>query len=55
VLKTLVGHKFDVYGAIWYKNDTRIISSGRDKTIKMWDAETGELIKSIDCHKNTIM
>ena len=39
---------------IFYDKNSKIISAGQDKIIKMWDIQTGELIKNFTGHSGTI-
>lgn len=41
-IKTLKGHKDNVTFATFSPDENRIVSSSRDKTIKIWDSNTGE-------------
>ena len=55
LLKTLIGHtdlntRSMSIRFIAYSNDGKILASvgGEDKTIRIWDVETGQLLKAID-------
>jgi F-box and WD-40 domain protein 1/11 len=51
----LHGHEDSVYCLAWVGND-RLVSGSRDKTIKLWDVNTGECIKTIkDEHNGSIL
>lgn len=47
-------HKFDVYSVLFIQDDTKIVSGARDKSIKVWDAKSYTLLKTLEGHKNTI-
>lgn len=45
---TLQGHEADVISVTWERNSRYLISSSDDGTVRRWNAETGELIETID-------
>ena len=51
-LRTLVGHT----GGVWSSQmrDNIIISGSTDRTLKVWDAETGECIHTLYGHTSTV-
>ncbi len=54
-IKTLKGHKSDVT-SVSYSPDGKYIASGsRDKTIKLWDVNTGNCIKTFSGHTYGVM
>jgi WD40 repeat protein len=53
---TLNGHQDDVYSIISFESD-KIISCSKDKTIKIWNVDTGQCLKTLIAHSlavNTI-
>jgi WD40 repeat protein len=46
-LKTLTGHTSAVYSVIEL-NDERIASSSADKSIQIWDSNSGALLRTFD-------
>ena len=48
-LRTLEGHTDSVDGTALNGNGRRAISVSRDKTMKVWDVETGEVTASFTC------
>ena len=48
IYRVLKGHTDNVYAAVFSPGGKFIASGGSDETIKIWDAESGRLIKSID-------
>ena len=50
LLKTLEGHSGYVYSVAYSPDGTKIISGSYDKTIKIWNANTGECLKTLEGH-----
>lgn len=51
----LRGHKYNVH-ALAYSNDGSLLFSGAtDKTIKVWNADTGELVRTLMNHTGTVL
>lgn len=48
VLKTLSGHEGEVLSVVFSRDGRTLISTGRDRTIRRWDVETG---KAIEAHE----
>ncbi|MGE5341688.1 MAG: hypothetical protein ACM3SY_09425 [Candidatus Omnitrophota bacterium] len=48
------GHKGGVKSAVYSSDGKRILSASDDHTIKEWDAETGQCIKTISGHKGWV-
>jgi WD40 repeat protein len=46
----LTGHTGAVYSVAWSHDDSKIISGSADKTIKIWDGITGELLNTLKGH-----
>ena len=53
-IKTLKGHKDDVTFATFSPDENRIVSSSWDKTIKIWDTNTGECLRTLKGHKQSV-
>ena len=49
-LKTLEGHSKYVLSVAYSPDGTKIISCSRDKTIKTWDANTGDCLITLEGH-----
>ena len=53
--KSLLGHQSAIYSVAIDPNGTTIASSGADNTIKLWNAQTGELIDTLTGHQNLVI
>ena len=49
-IKTLAGHDHNVSCAIFSPDGTKIFSSSRDKTIKIWETASGYCVKTLTGH-----
>ncbi len=47
LLHTLRGHQDVITQLAWSPNGTRIASSSKDRTIKIWAADSGELLQEL--------
>jgi WD40 repeat protein/uncharacterized caspase-like protein len=54
--KLLVGHKDYVVSASWSADGRRIVTGGggRDKSVNLWDVETGRLLASFSGHQEDV-
>jgi WD40 repeat protein len=50
----LVGHSKDVKAVSWSHNGHKIVSGSHDMTIKIWDADKGELLHTLEGHSWTV-
>jgi hypothetical protein len=51
---TLSGHGIGVNSAAYSPDGRRIVSASDDKTVKVWDAETGQLIRTLSGHDGIV-
>jgi len=54
LVKTLIGHKSWVKDLIIHPNGKILISCSDDKSIKMWDLETGDCIRTLQQHQGFV-
>jgi WD40 repeat protein len=53
VKRTLLGHK-DEINAVTYSSDGALLATASsDGTARLWDADSGELLRTLDCHPDT--
>jgi toxoflavin biosynthesis protein ToxC len=48
LLLALEGHSADVLSVEWVRDGAELVSSSDDGTVRRWDAETGELLATVD-------
>ena len=53
-LQNLMGHSDWVESVAYSPDGTKIISGSDDKTVKIWDANTGECLKTLEGHSNYV-
>jgi small GTP-binding protein len=51
---TLRGHKDHVHGIAWSPDGKMLVSAAYDHTIRMWDAESGKLIRTFKGHSEEV-
>jgi WD40 repeat protein len=55
LLMTLTGHSNWVTSVSFSPDGSQIVSGSRDKTIRVWDAVTGKIIKELEGHTGPVM
>ena len=53
-LQTLTGHTHYVLSASYSPDGTKIVSASYDKTIKIWDSNSGECLQTLKGHKEGV-
>jgi hypothetical protein len=50
----MAGHTEEVFAAVFHPDGQRIASGGRDRVVRLWDAERGEELVRLPGHTNYI-
>lgn len=53
--KTLLGHSDEIWGLDFSPNGQLLASASHDKTIKLWDVESGQLRKTLTGHNDYVI
>lgn len=51
MINTLSGHSDDVIALAYSRDGTKLASSAEDETIKLWNLETGQCIRTLQCEE----
>ena len=52
--ETFYGHDGQIWGVAWNPDGTRLASAGQDGIVNVWDAATGEVVKSMKGHSDAV-
>jgi len=50
----LLGHRGTVWTVSWSPDGSRVVSAGDDKTVRIWDARTGQEIRTLHGHTEAV-
>jgi len=53
-LSRIMEHDDRVWDVVFSPDGSKIVSGSSDKTVKLWDAETGKILKSFEGHLNSV-
>src|SRR5262249_12695053 len=53
-LRVLAGHHAFVFGAAFSPDGTRVVTGGKDKTVRIWDASTGVELGVLNGHEDKL-
>ena len=51
---TLAGHRGEVYAVTFSPDGRQVVSGGQDGTIRFWDTQSGQELKTISAHKSCV-
>jgi WD40 repeat protein len=54
LLRSLDGHRGDVYSAAFSPDGARVVTASKDRTAKVWNAKTGKLILTLKGHGHAV-
>ena len=55
LLRTLAGHKGAVFGVAFDPQGGMLASGSDDKTVKLWQARSGQLLRTLEGHNGTVV
>src|SRR5215813_13791842 len=54
-LRILFAHRGDAFNSVTWSPDSRMIATGSDDSnIRLWDIESGELVRTLEGHQNAV-
>ncbi|MGH9938894.1 MAG: hypothetical protein ACREAM_21850, partial [Blastocatellia bacterium] len=55
LIRTLEGHSGNVRGCAFSPDGQLIVSASHDRTLKVWDAMTGEMLRTLEGHSSSVI
>ncbi len=55
LIRTLEGHSFSVSGCAFSPDGKLIVSASWDRTLKVWDSETGQSLRTLEGHSDSVI
>lgn len=53
-IRSMSGHRDDVYGLSWSKDGNTLASASADKTIRLWNVASGKVLHVLEGHMDTV-
>ena len=53
-IRVMRGHHGSVKSCEFCNNDTKLLTAGLDRTIILWDFESGEILNTYQAHKSAV-
>ena len=54
IIRRLRGHDGAIYAAAFCEDNTRVVTAGKDQTVKVWDVPTGQVSLNLKGHSDSV-
>ena len=54
IIRRLRGHDGAIYAAAFCPDNTRVVTAGKDQTVKVWDVPTGQVVMNLQGHSDSV-